>query len=101
MFLVFFCAPPMVGILLGLLVVLVVAGVVFVAGNRDHLAPERLNVKEITPDSLKAPVSIRLRHGLPVALRIDSFPYRMKVEGEPLAQGSQREPGEVKARAEG
>ena len=101
----FFARHPVVSTLLGLLVLLVVAGGVFVASNRDNLTPEllnvNLNVKEITPDSLKAQVGIRLRNGLPVALRVDSFQYQMKVEGEPLARGSKRDPSEVKARSEG
>ncbi|MES2730165.1 MAG: LEA type 2 family protein [Bacteroidota bacterium] len=60
-----------------------------------------LTIKEITQDSLKSTMTFLLHNPMPVTLPLDSLSYRMKVNGKPLAQGSQQKPMSVKAHADG
>ncbi|GAB2962451.1 hypothetical protein GCM10027048_33730 [Hymenobacter coalescens] len=100
----FFGRHPVLGLLLGLLIALIAGGFIGyrATDNGKDLLPTlenaRMNVGNITADSLKAQVQVRLRNHAPVGLRIDSFSYVTRIDGERMAQGRQNEPTVVKRR---
>jgi LEA14-like dessication related protein len=95
---------PVLTVLLVLLLLLVLGlGITYVATDKGKkllptLANASMQVGNITPDSLKATMAVELRNNVPVTMRVDSFSYITRLDGEPLARGSQDEPTVVKSR---
>jgi LEA14-like dessication related protein len=100
----FFGRHPVLGVLLGLLIVLIAGGFIGykATDNGKKLLPTlenaSMNVGNITADSLKAQMQVNLRNHAPLGLRIDSFSYVTRIDGERMAQGRQDEPTVVKRR---
>ncbi|OON68279.1 hypothetical protein B0919_14090 [Hymenobacter sp. CRA2] len=94
----------MLGALLGLLLLLVVSGFIGykATDNGKKLLPTlenaSMNVGNITADSLKARMQVSLQNHAPMGLRIDSFSYVTRIDGERMAQGAKTEPTVVKRR---
>jgi LEA14-like dessication related protein len=57
----------------------------------------KTTVKEITPDSLKAQVTLTVHNSLPVTIRVDSLGYVVALQGDTLIQGSQHRVNQIKA----
>ncbi|UYZ62531.1 LEA type 2 family protein [Hymenobacter weizhouensis] len=100
---------PVGTVLLGLLVLLLAAGGWWYVKNNNgkglkstlveegkELLPTlentNLAIRNITPDSLKAQVKLDLRNNMPVTLRIDSFRYQTRIDGDLLTQGAKDRP---------
>jgi LEA14-like dessication related protein len=100
----FFRRHPVVAVLLSLLLLLVLGlGITYVATDKGKkLLPTLSNVSmqmgNITPDSLKATMAVELRNNVPVSMRLDSFSYITRLDGEPLARGTQKEPTVIKSK---
>jgi LEA14-like dessication related protein len=93
-------------VLLLILVALIGYGFyLFKANENAWLKPDlkrtTTTIKDITPDSVKAQVTMVVRNSLPVTIRIDSLSYVVALEGDTLIQGSQHEPSELRASSEG
>jgi len=95
---------PVITTLLVLLFLIVIGGVVayFATDRGKKLLPTLENATmtagNITPDSLKATMKVSLRNHVPVTVRIDSFSYITRLDGEPLAQGTKSKATVMKAR---
>lgn len=100
----FFRRHPVLAILLGLILLLVLGlGITYIATDKGKkllptLANASMQMGNITPDSLKATMAVELRNNVPVTMRVDSFSYITRLDGEPLARGSQDKPTVVKSR---
>ncbi|KUG07942.1 LEA type 2 family protein [Solirubrum puertoriconensis] len=100
----FFGRHPVLGVLLGLIILLVAGGFIgFKATNNGQkllptLENANLQMGNITADSLKAQMQVSLRNNAPIGMRIDSFSYETRVDGKPMARGAQDEPTVVKRR---
>jgi LEA14-like dessication related protein len=68
---------------------------------KPDLKSVKTSIKEITPDSLKAQVSMTVHNSLPLTIRVDSMGYVMAIQGDTLIQGSQHRPTQVKASSDG
>ena len=95
---------PVITTLLGLLFLLVIGGVIayFATDKGKKLLPTlesaTMTAGNITPDSLKATMKVSLRNHVPITVRIDSFSYITRLDGEPLAQGTKSKATVMKAR---
>lgn len=100
----FFRRHPVLSVLLGLLLLLVLGlGITYVATDGGKklmptLANASMQIGNITPDSVKATMAVELRNNVPVTMRVDSFSYITRLDGEPLARGDKSEPTVVKSR---
>jgi LEA14-like dessication related protein len=98
----FFGRHPILSVLLVLLLLLGVGGLVAfkATDNGKQLLPTlenvSMNIGNITADSVKAQMQVDLRNHAPMALRIDSFSYVTRVDGEPMARGAKDKPTVVK-----
>lgn len=68
---------------------------------KPDLKSIRTTIKEITPDSLKAQVTMTVHNSLPVAVRIDSLGYVVALQGDKLIQGSQHRVTQLQASSDG
>ncbi|RTQ47126.1 hypothetical protein EJV47_19710 [Hymenobacter gummosus] len=100
----FFGRHPVLGALLALLLLLVVSGFIGykATDNGRRLLPTldnvSMNAGNITADSLKARLHVDLRNHAPLRLRVDSFSYVTRIDGEKMAQGSQGRPTVIRRR---
>lgn len=100
----FFGRHPVLGVLLGLFLLLIVSGFIgYQATDQGRkllptLENARLNVGNITANSLQAHMQVNLRNHAPIRLRIDSFSYVTRIDGDRLAQGAQDRPTVVRRR---
>ncbi len=86
---------PVATSLLALLIVLLLGGAAayFVTDKGKKLLPTlekaTLSTADITADSLKARMKVSLRNHAPLTVRIDSFSYITRLDGAPLARGTE------------
>ncbi|SMB94471.1 Late embryogenesis abundant protein 2 [Hymenobacter roseosalivarius DSM 11622] len=100
----FFRRHPVLSVLLGLLLLLGLGlGITYVATDGGKkllptLSNASMQIGNITPDSLKATMAVELRNNVPVTMRVDSFSYITRLDGELLARGDKNEPTVVKSK---
>jgi LEA14-like dessication related protein len=100
----FFRRHPVLSILLGLLLLVVLGlGITYVATDGGKklmptLANASMQIGNITPDSVKATMAVELRNNVPLTMRVDSFSYVTRLDGELLARGDKSEPTVVKSK---
>jgi LEA14-like dessication related protein len=100
----FFRRHPVLSVLLGLLLLLILGlGITYVATDGGKklmptLANASMQIGNITPDSVKATMAVELRNNVPITMRVDSFSYITRLDGELLARGDKSEPTVVKSK---
>lgn len=108
----FFRRHPILSIFLGLIIAAAVAAFIFfkttpkeelVAKGKNLVMPDLQSTKfvvdEITADSLKGKVTMRINNSLPMGIDIDSLRYKVTLEGDTVTKGNSREGIHINANA--
>ena len=108
----FFRRHPILSIFLGLILIAGIAGLIFfkttpkeeiIAKGKNLVMPDlkstKFVVSEITEDSIKGKMTIRINNSLPMTIDIDSLQYKITLDGDTVTKGYSNEGIRINANA--